>query len=170
VNHRWRLRKGIHYNAHLQRAWDLYGEQAFTFKMVCPCTPDEQYTAEQERFTIYDWDMLYNTSTQARRGGSRLGTKKSEAEKRKIGDANRGRPTWNKGGKNTWAHRAVAARVSRYDYVVVAQHLDGRVQRFSHTAQASRSLGVGRTSIKNILGGRAHRTRCGWTFQREVTV
>lgn len=37
-NHRSCLRRGIHDNAHLQRAWNKYGEHAFDFKVerLCP--------------------------------------------------------------------------------------------------------------------------------------
>jgi group I intron endonuclease len=34
TTHRSALRGGKHYNAHLQRAWNKYGESAFTFEVV----------------------------------------------------------------------------------------------------------------------------------------
>lgn len=35
TRHRWELRHSTHRNSHLQRAWDKYGETAFTFEVAC---------------------------------------------------------------------------------------------------------------------------------------
>lgn len=95
-----------------------------------------------------------------------LGKHMSEQAKLAIGRANKGRVTWNKGGKNTWAKRAAKTRVSRYDFVILAEHKDGRKLTFSHVEDAARGVGVRRESVKNILRGEAHRTRNGWAFSK----
>ena len=161
--HRWQLRKGQHYNLHLQRAWDLYGEESFTFKKVSDCALTAQFEEEQRRFALYTWDFLYNTSREARQGGTRTGQTQSEKTKQKIGDANRGRASWNKGGVNTWATEAASARVEHYPNLLVAEHLDGRVLQFTHEAEAARQLGYKRKRINESLR-RSTRLTTGWKF------
>lgn len=45
--HQWQLRKRIHANAHLQSAWDKYGEQSFEFGMVMACAAEDLLSQEQ---------------------------------------------------------------------------------------------------------------------------
>jgi len=170
-NHRCKLRVGSHGNIHLQRAWDKHGEEDFEFEVVEECGGEAQYDKEQARFDMYNWEVLFNIAKDAHRGAGRwgrLGRTNSPEHCAKISAALKGRTVWNTGpGKNTWAARAATTRVRRYDHVIVASHSDGRVRRFSHTAEAARALRVGRTSVKNILCGDASRTRSGWTFHKE---
>ena len=55
------LRKGIHHNAHLQRAWDKYGEDAFEFNILENCTDDKLNDNE-------DWWISYFDSTNRDKG------------------------------------------------------------------------------------------------------
>jgi len=55
IEKRWRyhrsvLRGGYHYNAHLQRAWDKYGEESFLFEVVEYCSLEA--LAEREQFWL----------------------------------------------------------------------------------------------------------------------
>lgn len=53
--HVWKLRKGIHHSAHLQSAWNLYGEANFKFVLVLRCeTTDELLGCEQLEIEIQD--------------------------------------------------------------------------------------------------------------------
>lgn len=44
--HKYALRKGIHQNAHLQNAFNQYGESEFLFEVLCEM-PKEEYTKER---------------------------------------------------------------------------------------------------------------------------
>jgi hypothetical protein len=58
------LRAGKHHNRHLQGAYNLYGEDAFVFEVICVVDGDklERTKKEQEFFDAYadKWDQLYN--------------------------------------------------------------------------------------------------------------
>lgn len=41
------LRNSTHHNAHLQRAWNKYGEDVFVFEIVEECEPDQMLIREQ---------------------------------------------------------------------------------------------------------------------------
>ena len=52
--HKRRLHNGEHHSVYLQRAWDLYGEAAFTFEVLCPATDrDSCIVIEQEYLDKY---------------------------------------------------------------------------------------------------------------------
>ena len=99
LNHLSELRRNIHKNSYLQRAWRKYGEKSFTFE-VLEYVDDPAMLTEREDYYI----ALYKTTN--RRYGynlspvaeSRLGAVLSEATKRKIGMAN-------KGNKNMLGHK-----------------------------------------------------------------
>jgi group I intron endonuclease len=46
-DHRSKLRRGEHRNAHLQRAFDKYGEEAFRLTVLEECAPKELIATEQ---------------------------------------------------------------------------------------------------------------------------
>ena len=165
--HRRDLRLGVHHNHHLQRSWEKHGAQCFTFSVLLPCPPDCLLAREQELLDQAPAGSLYNLAFLAQ-GGTRLGHRNTPEHNAAISRGNKGKPAWNKGGKNTWAKAAASSRVARYSNQIVAEHLDGRVLSFSHAAQAAREMGLGRTSVKNILKGYSQRTRSGWTFRYEA--
>lgn len=73
--HRKALRLGKHNNKHLQSSWDLYGEGAFEFVVVCKCLPANCTKHEQkwiDRYKSYDKRFGYNKSPTA---GSPLGVR-----------------------------------------------------------------------------------------------
>lgn len=45
--HSFQLKNGIHANQHLQRAWNLYGEDNFVFEIIEECSPEIQFEREQ---------------------------------------------------------------------------------------------------------------------------
>lgn len=53
--HVWKLRKGIHHSAHLQSAWNLYGEANFKFVLVLRCeSVNDLLECEQLEIEIQD--------------------------------------------------------------------------------------------------------------------
>lgn len=64
--HRALLRTGKHYNRHLQRAWNKYGESVFTFEVVEPGT-DKKDVREKELSWIarFFGKNCYNATTEA---------------------------------------------------------------------------------------------------------
>lgn len=158
------LRHRGHHNVHLQRSWNKHGESQFVFEFIEDCNQDDLLDREQD--FLDKTPNSYNL-TAVIQGGSRLGQKNSAKHNAAISRANKGKPSWNRGGKNTWIDKVVASRVSKYKDEVVAEHSDGTLRRFSHASQAARSLGLGRTSVKNILNGYSKITRSGWTFRYE---
>lgn len=46
--HQHDLSRGIHYNQHLQRAWDKYSKTAFSFDLIQECTDDNLRQVEQD--------------------------------------------------------------------------------------------------------------------------
>lgn len=53
--HKWALRHGRHYNTHLQRAWDKYGESKFVFEILEEC----ENSALRDRET--HWTVHYQS-------------------------------------------------------------------------------------------------------------
>lgn len=90
--HKASLRNGKHHNKHLQKAWDCYGEESFRFKVLEYANPNEladleiAYISKHKAFG----DNGYNF-TMGGEGGL-LGMQKSEETRRKISEANKGRP------------------------------------------------------------------------------
>lgn len=85
------LRRGEHRNNHLQNAWNLYGEQAFEFKVLEGCPTELCIEREQFWIDFYheiDPGRLYNIALVA---GSCLGVKKSDEVKRRISEKLKGK-------------------------------------------------------------------------------
>lgn len=82
--HRNDLRKNDHHSDHLQRAWQLDGDDAFIFKVLKECAIEDLLTEEQkimdERKTA-NGDFGYNVSAVA---GSRRGVKHSDEVRAKM--------------------------------------------------------------------------------------
>lgn len=97
--HRAYLKGGYHHSRHLQRAWDLHGAENFSFEVV-EIVENNSDLVEREQHWI---DLLqafgkqgYNVSPMAR---SSLGSKRSDATRRKISESKLGSVPWNKGKK-----------------------------------------------------------------------
>ena len=88
--HKWALGKGIHENSHLQRAWNKYGEEAFSFNLVEECQVTELIEREQFWIDFLEFDKLYNQSKSA--SSPMLGRKHSEESKAKMSEQQKGKP------------------------------------------------------------------------------
>lgn len=84
------LRKQIHANTHLQNAFNLYGQDAFTFEVIEPCEQDKLIEREQYWIDYYreNGETLYNICLIA---GNNLGLKFSEEAKRRLSKIRKGR-------------------------------------------------------------------------------
>lgn len=92
VNIRWRahkhlsqLRRGVHRNAHLQAAFNAYGEQAFCFEMIEACEVAELLSCEQRHIDLLN--PHYNICPVA---GNTLGYRHTEESKAKMAVVNKG--------------------------------------------------------------------------------
>jgi group I intron endonuclease len=52
--HRKALREGTHWNVHLQRAWDKYGEENFVFEVLVECRSERERLLRHEQAHIDD--------------------------------------------------------------------------------------------------------------------
>ena len=91
LTNRWRkhslsLRRGSHHSAHLQSAWNKYGESAFDFRVIGTCQPTDLIRMEQH--LLDDLRPEYNVSPTA---GSILGLVLSPEACAKIGATHRGK-------------------------------------------------------------------------------
>jgi len=98
--HSSKLQNNYHHSISLQRAWIKYGENAFVFEIVelvlAPFLIErEQYWLDKIKPFGHDG---YNINITA---GSRLGTEVSQATRKKISDANLGKPSNRLGAKLT---------------------------------------------------------------------
>ena len=57
--HRCELRKNIHHNPKLQRAWNKYGERSFIFIMI-EKVDDKSSLTKKEQFWMDEWDAYHN--------------------------------------------------------------------------------------------------------------
>lgn len=85
-NHRIRLVSGKHHNRYLQKSWVKYGAQAFAFRVILICKPDDLIFFEQR--AIDTLRPEYNLSPTA---GSTLGVVFSEEAKGKMAASAMGR-------------------------------------------------------------------------------
>lgn len=85
--HKTDLRGGRHRNPHLQRAWNLYGEDAFEFIILEECSVELLHVREQ--YHLDQYPKHYNCGP----GGAspRLGVPHSDETKARISRANKGR-------------------------------------------------------------------------------
>lgn len=90
--HRMKLRKNIHDNKHLQRAFNKHGEQSFIFEIIESCPKD--ILIEREQHYI---DTLKPKFNIARIAGNTLGCKHTEEVKQFLRNKFKGRTPSNKG-------------------------------------------------------------------------
>jgi group I intron endonuclease len=86
AQHKSRLRRNEHHSRRLQTAWNLYGEEAFEFRVIEECTVEVLFKVEQRYFDVEDILFLFNTTIRAGGPG-----KHTEETKKKIGLTSLGR-------------------------------------------------------------------------------
>ena len=85
--HRCELRKNMHRNDHLQKAWNKYGENAFEFNVILLCDTDNLLYYEQ--VLLDNLKPVYNICPVA---GSTFGRIFSDEAKRKMSNSKKGKP------------------------------------------------------------------------------
>lgn len=106
ANHRSALCAGRHDNAHLQAAWNLYGEDAFVFRVLEEVEGDMLSVMEQEYLSDYfDRGHCYNIAHDA--VASMRGQIFTEEHKHRISKANKGQVPWNKGRTNVYSEECL---------------------------------------------------------------
>ena len=101
--HRSNLRLNRHHNAHLQQAWNMYGEDSFEFLIVEECPPGDCLILEQyyiDQYEACNPECGYNLAGVA---GSTLGFKFSAESRKKVSESLKGKT---KGVEKTPEHRA----------------------------------------------------------------
>src|SRR5438034_7725245 len=115
---RWRdhkrdLLSGKHWNLHLQRAWDLYGEDAFIYCILEYCEKDKLVEKEDYWMTYFDClnnnergynirkadNSIVSDETKAKLSAAHTGKTLSPEHRAKLSSAKIGKPPWNKGIK-----------------------------------------------------------------------
>lgn len=90
IGHKSALRHNRHQNSHLQRAWNKYGEDAFTYELLESCLIDELLDLEQK--WIDDTEVIAEGYNICPVSHSTLGRKLTEEHKEKIRQTNLGHP------------------------------------------------------------------------------
>lgn len=88
--HKYQLYKGIHFNDHLQKSWDKYGEDNFIFHKLSICNEADLLTVEQyyiNLFKTYNPNFGYNLEKLL----SNRRRQRSKYTKQKISSACNGR-------------------------------------------------------------------------------
>jgi len=140
--HRSELRGGYHYNAHLQRAWDKYGEEAFLFEVIEYCPVEK--LVEREQFwlnSIRQFVDVFNCGkcADSPNRGRKLGPH-SAMTKAKISTALKGKKRGphsakhrakisaaHKGKKRTEEHRANSGAAHAKPYPAFIHMATGRI-------------------------------------------
>lgn len=86
IENRWRrhknqLKTATHGNIFLLRAWEKYGENAFSIDVLETCEPSREVLLEREQHYLDALKPTYNMLPVA---GSRLGSRMSERTKEKL--------------------------------------------------------------------------------------
>lgn len=91
--HRSQLRKNKHHSPHLQNVWNARGEDNFYFLIVEVCDKSELISRENEHLSpLVAIKMHLNARLEASFGGTRKGMKSSEEHRRKMSEAQKGKP------------------------------------------------------------------------------
>src|SRR3990167_742146 len=122
------LRRQVHRNQILQRAYNKYGENNFKFKIVALCPME--YLIKLEQWFIDNCSSKYNIAPKA---GNCFGKHHSKETKKKIGDKKRGLKQTDK---------TIGLRVEKTSKPVFQYDLNGiYVTSFSSIAEAGRQIG-----------------------------
>jgi group I intron endonuclease len=97
LEHKCRLRNNYHGNPYLQSSWNKYGEENFKFYVIEACEKNDIILSQREVYYINKFDTFrrgYNLTIGGEGTSGRVAT---DSQKKKIGDANRGKPSLRKG-------------------------------------------------------------------------
>jgi group I intron endonuclease len=157
--HRWSLNRGEGVNEHLQRAWDKYGEEAFTFSVLSRCAPE--FCNELEEYWIgddyKDSDVSYNKQAGGKNNLLSEDTKRKMSKSQKIAqnrpDVKRRKSETLKISMNR--PETIRKRRESQGHAFTCTWPDGRVKHYLSTREAADELGVGNKSIWKYLKGKS---------------
>lgn len=162
--HRCSLRKNLHGNMHLQRAWNKYGESNFVFKPLIYCDPENAHPFEQR--CLDELHPEYNTAKDTR--APMLGLKHSEEQKRKISKTLTGiKRSWESIQKTRNAHigskRSLEARQrmreSHLGIPLSEEHIRHRVESrkgYTHSEETRRKISTSNLGKKKTYSEEVH--------------
>lgn len=180
--HRHTLKKGVHRNQHLQKAYNKYGKENFFFKILMYCSNDK--LNENENFFIKVFnatsrDKGYNILEYATQNPV-----ETKEVREKISKANKGRPHteewkrkasyWNSGERNamygkpgTWLGKKFTEEHKRN--IAKAQYRDDipdghRLYQEWKEGMTTRQLGKKYGCSKFLISSRIK--KCGYTFKK----
>lgn len=154
-DHRYRLRAGRHENKHLQRAWTLYGENAFKGFLLETCEENSLLKREQH---YIDLDSHYNMAKVA---GSTRGMRHpkrgpmSEEQRRRIGDANRGRRHSDEARARMSAVRKGVPKSEEFKRNL-SRRMKGRTITQEHRRALSDALRGKRSKAAELMAAKTH--------------
>lgn len=154
--HRSQLRRNSHHNVHLQRAWDKYGDDLFTFEFVKEVAVSDLLATEQEWFTKFtDRFNIADTAGAPMRGVKHTSEARSKMSKAHLADPSRF--TRNRGRKASVAAKEKMS-LARKGKPIPA--LQGRKLTEEHKAKISPA---GRPYIrKSAKHYTWHKHHCKW--------
>lgn len=163
TQHRSDLRAGRHRNSHLQRAWNLYGEDAFKF-VICEYVEDAEQLYIREQYWL-DWHRLqtevYNTGACA--ACPTLGTHMSDSACAKMSAAR-------KGCKHTPGHCAKIGAGNAGLYPALLNVFTGaREPAGKNLAALCRRVGARRGAMSRVIRGK-RRHHHGWVVNTPTAI
>ena len=132
------LRANKHANAHLQSAWNKYGEHSFVFEEVELCEPDQCLKIEQEYIDYYyaaDRKFGYNIDPYADHAGNTL----SEETRKKISEKAKGRK-WSKEQRENWSKIMTGRKKPKQSQTMKQKYANGEfsLPRFNEVSEEKR--------------------------------
>ena len=132
------LRTNKHANAHLQSAWNKYGEHSFVFEEVELCEPDQCLKIEQEYIDYYhaaDRKFGYNIDPYADHAGNTL----SEETRKKISEKAKGRK-WSKEQRENWSKIMIGRKKPKQSQTMKQKYANGEfsLPRFNEVSEEKR--------------------------------
>ena len=185
-DHFLKLRKGKHWNKHLQNSWNKYTEKSFKFFVIL-CgnfEVDELNILEQRYIDLYDsYNQGYNQTlggfsckrskvSKLKMSKSKkelykrqkhpwLGRKHSYKSKQKMSEARLGKAPWNKGKPKE--------QQANYDHVVYKwKHTKLDLEEECTPAVLTDKYNLNRSHVSKLIKGTRHIHK-GWCFNGKVT-
>lgn len=175
--HKTRLRKGIHENPHLQRAWKKYGESVFVFLVIE--NSDYRIGHEREEYwirQIEDPITLYNMRTvdgvidfkmpreaveKIRQANKKR--KLTDKQKQHLREINLGKKQSeetkikrSESNRKTWAKKEKGSKINKEEVMMIKQRLK-TLSTCKELEDLARSFNISLTSIYDIKMGRTWR-------------
>lgn len=160
--HKCELRKNKHINKHLQSAWNLYGEDYFTFDIVEEFNEGEINNIElrdKETFYIQEYKTYIDSFGYNNIPGG-IGTLNlpcSDEKRRKISESNKGKKTWNKNTPMSEEQKEILAKVNaeKYGNKIDIYNQDNQfVETLNSVRETNRKYKCGRNTITNSCKGK----------------